>query len=194
MQQRVLAGIVALALAAIPPSATRLSAQAPLRAVILVRHGEKAAAPKENPPLSPAGEARAQALLETLRDAGLTTIITTDQQRTRMTAAPLLAALHLKEQIVPRTEKPEYDARAIGALVRKLGGTVLVVSHQLTIPRIIDALGGPAVPTVCDSEFSHLYILIPATASRELRLIRSHFGAADPAHTVDCHISPTSPP
>ena len=194
MRQRVLAGIVALALAAIPTSAASLSAQAPLRAVILVRHGEKAPAPKENPPLSPAGEARAQALLETLRDAGLTTIITTDQQRTRMTAAPLLAALHLQEQIVPRTEKPEDDARAIGALVRKVGGTVLVVSHQLTIPRIISALGGPEVPTVCDVEFSKLYILIPATTSRELRLIRSHFGAADPPHAADCHISPISPP
>src|SRR5215213_2529996 len=185
MQRRAIGGIVAVALAAIPGSAASLSAQTPLRAVILVRHAEKAHSPKENPPLSPAGEARAQALLETLRYAGLTTIITTDQQRTRMTAAPLLAALHQQEQIVPRTEKPEDDAGAIGALVRKVGGTVLVVSHQLMIPRIIDALGGLAVPTVCDVEFSNLYILIPATTSRELRLIRSHFGAADPPHAAD---------
>src|SRR3954467_5606425 len=194
MQWRPIAGIVARAVAAVPASAVNLWAQSPLRAVILVRHGEKAVAPKENPPLSPAGEARAQALHETLRDAGLNTIITTDQQRTRMTAAPLLSSLHLKEQIVPRTEKPEEDAGAIAALVRRVGGTVLVVSHQLTIPRIIGALGGPAVPTVCDVEFSNLYILIPATTSRELRLIQSHFGAPDPPHTADCHISPTSPP
>lgn len=194
MHRGAFAGIVAISLAAIPASAASLSAQAPLRAVILVRHGEKTHAPKDNPPLSRAGEDRARALLETLRDAGLTTIITTDQQRTRMTAAPLLAALQLKEQIVPRTEKPEDDAEAIGAVVGKVGGTVLVVSHQLTIPRIIGALGGPAVPTVCDVEFSNLYILIPATTSRELRLIRSHFGAPDPPHAADCHISPTSPP
>src|SRR4051794_23408768 len=56
---------------------------ASLQAVVIVRHGEKAESPKENPPLSPAGQARALALLETLRDAGLTTIITTDQERTR---------------------------------------------------------------------------------------------------------------
>jgi broad specificity phosphatase PhoE len=194
MHRGAIAGIVAVSLAAIPASAASLSAQAPLRAVILVRHGEKAHAPKENPPLSPAGESRAQALLGTLRDAGVTTIITTDQQRTRMTAAPLLAALHLQEQIVPRTEKPEDDAEAIAAMVRKAGGTVLVVSHQLTIPPIIGALGGPAVPTMCDVEFSNLYILIPATTSRELRLIRSDFGVPDPPHAADCHISPTSPP
>lgn len=169
-------------------------AQTPLRAVIVVRHAEKASTPKENPPLSPAGQERARALLETLRDAGITTIITTDQERTRMTAAPLAEVLHLQGQIVPRTERPEDDAAAIGAAVNQAGGTVLVVSHQLTIPRIIAALGGPPVATVCDVEFSNLYILLPARNARQLRLIRSHFGAPDPPHAADCRISPTSPP
>jgi broad specificity phosphatase PhoE len=169
-------------------------AQAPLRAVIVVRHAEKTSAPKENPPLSPAGKDRAQALLETLRDAGITTIVTTDQQRTRLTAAPLAEVLHLQAQIVPRTEKPEDDAVAIGSLVRKAGGTVLVVSHQLTIPRIIAVLGGPQVATVCDVEFSNLYVLLPVGNERQLRLVRGHFGAPDPPHGSDCHISPTSPP
>ena len=184
--------VLLLGLALAPASA--LSSQTPLRAVIVVRHAEKASTPKENPPLSPAGRDRAQALLETLRDAGITTIITTDQVRTRMTAAPLAEVLHLQGQIVPRTEKPEEDAKAIGSLVRKAGGTVLVVSHQLTIPRIIAAVGGPPVSTVCDVEFSNLYILLPAGTGRQLALIRSHFGAPDPAHGADCHISPTSPP
>jgi broad specificity phosphatase PhoE len=174
-------------------NAAKIEAQAPLQAVIVVRHAEKAATPKENPPLSPAGEARARALLDALRDAGLTAIITTDQQRTRLTAAPLLEALHLQGQVVPRTEKPEADARAIAAAVRKAGGTVLVVSHQLTIPHIIAALGGPAVPTICDVEFSNLYILLP-TSTGGLRLIRSYYGAPDPPHAADCHITPVSPP
>jgi broad specificity phosphatase PhoE len=174
-------------------SPAKIEAQAPLRAVIVVRHAEKAATPKANPPLSPPGEVRARALLDALRDAGLTTIITTDQQRTRLTAAPLLDALHLEGQIVPRTEKPEADARAIAAAVRKAGGTILVVSHQLTIPHIIAALGGPPVPTVCDVEFSNLYILLP-TSTRGLTLIRSHYGAPDPPHTADCHVTPVSPP
>ncbi|HZI77430.1 MAG TPA: histidine phosphatase family protein, partial [Gemmatimonadales bacterium] len=96
--------ISGIGVAVVGGGAAKIQAQAPLQAVIVVRHAEKAATPKENPPLSPAGEARAQALLEALRDAGLTTIITTDQQRTRLTAAPLLEALHLQAQIVPRTE------------------------------------------------------------------------------------------
>jgi broad specificity phosphatase PhoE len=173
--------------------AAKIQAQAPLQAVIVVRHAEKATTPKENPPLNPAGEARAKALLEALRDAGLTTIITTDQQRTRMTAAPLFGALHMQAQTVPRTEKPEADARAIAAAVRKAGGTVLVVSHQLTIPHIIAELGGPAMPTMCDVEFSNLYVLLPAAAGG-VRLIRGHYGAPDPPHTADCRVTPVSPP
>jgi broad specificity phosphatase PhoE len=192
MHHRIIRAVLALGITASMPATG--SPQAPIRAVIVVRHAEKAPAPKEDPPLSPAGEARAQALLESLRDAGLTTIITTDQQRTRQTAAPLLAALHLKGEIVPRTEQPEADARVIGQAVRKAGGTVLVVSHQLTIPHIIRDLGGPAVATVCDVEFSNLYVLIPARSPGELKLIRSHFGAADPPHSRDCRIAPVSPP
>jgi broad specificity phosphatase PhoE len=175
-------------------SPSRTYAQAPLRAVIIVRHAEKAEAPKENPPLSPAGQARAQALVEALRDARLTTIITTDQVRTRETAAPLLAALHLRGVEVPRTERPDADAGAIRDAVRKAGGTVLVVSHQLTIPHIIRDLGGPSVATVCDVEFSNLWILVPGERPGALRLIRGRFGAPDPPHAADCRITPVSPP
>ena len=192
MQHRIIRAVLILGITAARPATG--SPQAPIQAVIVVRHAEKAPAPKEDPPLSAAGEARAQALLEALRDAGVSTIITTDQQRTRQTAAPLLTTLRLKGEIVPRTEQPEADARAIGQTVRKAGGTVLVVSHQLTIPHIIRELGGPTVATVCDVEFSNLYVLLPARSPAELKLIRSHFGAADPPHSRDCRITPVSPP
>ena len=170
-----------------------VSGQAPLRAVIIVRHAEKASSPKENPPLSPAGAARARALEEALRDAGVTTIITTEQRRTQDTAAPLLSALHLDGVVVPTSPDRQHHANAVAAAVRKAGGTVLVIDHQLTMPVIIAALGGPSVQTVCDVEFSNLYILLPADSSH-LRLIRSHYGAPDPPHEAGCHISPVSPP
>ena len=179
-------GVAAVSIAAAPAHAQQ--------AVIIVRHGEKAETPKDNPPLSPAGQARAQALSKALRDGGITTVITTDQERTRATAAPLLARLHLQAHIVPRTEHPDADAQAIADMVRHAGGTVLVVSHQLTIPHIIADLGGPPVPTMCDVEFSNLYILVPGSRPSGLRLIRGHFGAPDPPHAADCHITPISPP
>lgn len=165
----------------------------PLRAVIIVRHGEKATEPKENPPLSQAGQARAQALLEATQESGITTIITTDQIRTRATAAPLLGALHLQGVVVPRSENPKEDASAIAAAVRRAGGTVLVVGHQLTMPMVISALGGPTVATMCDFEYSNMYILL-ADGSARLKLLRGHYGTPDPPRTDDCHISPVSPP
>jgi broad specificity phosphatase PhoE len=167
--------------------------QATLDAVIITRHGEKATSPKENPPLSPAGEARAQALMHALRDGGVTTIITTEQRRTRDTGTPLVAALHPAQVVVPTSPDRQKHARDVAAAVRKAGGTVLVIDHQLGMPLIIAELGGPAVPTVCDVEFSNLYVLLPADSSR-MRLIRSHYGEPDPPHGPGCHISPVSPP
>jgi broad specificity phosphatase PhoE len=187
--------IVIVSLGAGALSTTPATAQSPtsLQAVVIVRHGEKAESPKDNPPLSPAGQARAQALLETLRDAGVTTIITTDQVRTRATGAPLAAALHLTGMIVPRSSDPRKDAGAVAEAVRRAGGTVLIVSHQLTIPLIIAALGGPTIPTMCDTEFSNLYVLVPEQ-SKALGLMRGHYGIPDPPHAPDCHVTPVSPP
>jgi broad specificity phosphatase PhoE len=181
---------LSLLIAGRPPS---LEAQLPLRAVIVVRHGEKATTPKENPPLSPAGQARAQSLLETLRDAGVTTVITTEQRRTRDTGTPLVSALHPASVEVPTSPDRQHHADAVAAAVRKAGGTVLVIDHQLTMPLIMAALGGPTLPTVCDVEFSNLYILLPAD-SNHMRLVRSHYGEPDPPHEAGCHISPVSPP
>jgi broad specificity phosphatase PhoE len=168
-------------------------AQIPLRAVIIVRHGEKATSPKENPPLSPAGEARARALADALQDAGVTTIITTEQRRTRDTGTPLLTALHASPVVVPTSPDKQQHANAVATAVRKAGGIVLVIDHQLTMPLIMTALGGPSVPTVCDVEFSNLYLLLPAD-STHLRLVRGHYGEPDPPHDAGCHISPVSPP
>jgi len=172
---------------------TVLWAEPPLRAVFIARHGEKATAPQENPPLSPAGQARAQALLETLRDVGLTAVITTQQQRTRETGAPLLTGLHLQPMIVPTSPDPYEHARAVATTVRQAGGTVLIIDHQLTIPLIVAALGGPSVATMCDIEFSNLYILVPAGSTR-IALLRTHYGTPDPPRAEGCRITPVSPP
>jgi hypothetical protein len=124
---------------------------------------------------------------------GITSIITTDQVRTRATGAPLASALRLQERIVPRTENPRADVGAIAAAVRKAGGVVLVVGHQLRIPHIIAELHGPQTKTMCDVEFSNLYIPLPADSGR-FSLIRGHYGARDPPHTDDCRVMPVSPP
>jgi broad specificity phosphatase PhoE len=175
------------------PSATTAQAEPGPTAIILVRHGEKALTPHENPPLSPAGQMRAQGLAGTLHDAGVTAIITTQQQRTRETAAPLAERLRLAPVTVPTTERPDEHAEAVAAAVRRAGGVVLVVDHQLTLPLIIKALGGPTIPTMCDVEFSNLYVLVP-DSGESTRLVDAHYGAPDPPHGPRCTITPRSPP
>jgi hypothetical protein len=123
----------------------------------------------------------------------VTTIITTEQRRTRDFGAPLAAALHPARVEVPTSPDRQKHARDVAAAVRKAGGTVLVIDHQLGMPLIIAELGGPRVPTVCDVEFSNMYILLPSDSAR-MRLIRSHYGEPDPPHAPGCHISPVSPP
>ena len=174
-------------------SAARQTSPEPLAAVIVVRHGEKASTGAENPPLSAEGRARAQALVPMLQGAGVTGVVTTQQQRTRQTAAPVAAALHLTPVAVPTAPDAREHARAVGAAVRRLGGTVLVVDHQVAIPGIVAELGGPSVRMMCDVEFSNVYVLIPSGATG-MRLIQAHYGAADPPHGPGCRITPRSPP
>ena len=64
------ASLVALPLIALAASPVRPVAETSTT-IILVRHGEKTAEPKEDPTLTPAGEARAMALADVVRGAGI---------------------------------------------------------------------------------------------------------------------------
>src|SRR5258706_16461479 len=70
------------------------------RRVFLVRHAERIA-DGEDPALTAVGEARAQALATTLRESGITVIITTQWRRTRDTAKPLAAQLRITPELIP---------------------------------------------------------------------------------------------
>jgi broad specificity phosphatase PhoE len=158
----------------------------PSAVAILIRHAEKGVDPGDDPPLSAAGTERAQALATALQDAGVEAIITTQMRRTRDTAQPLATARGLTPEVVPvKSGEAEANAKAVAASVRRhVGGIVLVVGHTSTIPAIIAALGGPRIPTICESTFANLFILVPADG--KARLVRSRYGAADPAPGPDC--------
>ncbi len=126
--------------------------------VILVRHAEKAAAPADDPPLTPEGEARAKKLARMLAGSGITAIYTTPLARTRGTVAPIATAL----KITPVEVKtgPTY-ADEMAALIREknAGGTVLVVGHSNTTPNVMKALGVANAPKIEDPEFDNLFIV-----------------------------------
>jgi phosphohistidine phosphatase SixA len=146
--------------------------------VILVRHAEKAAAPADDPPLTEAGQARAQALLAIARDAGVTAIVTTQFARTRETARPAAEALKITPDVV-RAGGAQHAQEVARTIMTHAGGVVLVVGHSNTVPAIIAALGGSQPPPICDSSYDDFYMVsVPATGPA--RVIHARYGEASP--------------
>lgn len=169
--------LLAVGAAAIALNAARLAAQT--TTVIVVRHAEKGSTPANDPPLTDIGRERAKALWLAVKDAGVDAIVTTQLARTRETAAPSAAALHITPDVVPMSSSANHAADVAAAVKRHVGHTVLVVGHSNTVPGIIKALGAPEPATICDSAYDDLYVVtIPASGSATL--IHSRYGAATP--------------
>jgi broad specificity phosphatase PhoE len=162
------------------------AADAPLT-VYVVRHAEKAVEPGSDPALSAEGQARARALADSLRNAGVDAVIVTQFKRTRTTAAVVAEAAKLTPQVVPASADAKSHAEAVAAMVRKqpAGSTVLVVGHSNTVPAIIGALGGPHMPDLCDAEYDNLFVLtVPASGAATL--VRSRYGVPAGADVPAC--------
>jgi len=154
----------------------RQPVSAPPTVVLLVRHAEKAAQPAQNPPLTEAGAARAQALVAVARDAGVTAIITTQYERTRKTAEPTALALRVTPEVVDAGPVAQHAKAVADQVLKHAGGTVLVVGHSNTIPAIVGALGAPQPRDLCDSEYDQLFVVVIGDTGPP-RLIRSRYGA-----------------
>lgn len=151
---------------------------APPTVVILVRHAEKGAQPPQDPPLSEEGQARARALVNVARQAGVTAIITTQFERTRKTAEPTALELKITPEVVQAGGAAHAKAVA-DQVMKHAGGTVLVVGHSNTVPAIVGALGAPQPRELCDSEYDQVFTVVLADGG-PARLIRSRYGAASP--------------
>lgn len=156
------------------------------RQVFIVRHTEREYE-GEDAPLTVQGLARAQALAATLRDAGITAIITTQWKRTKDTAKPLAEILRISPEVVPVSEgKGGDNARATADAVRRhKDGNVLVVGH-ITVTGVIAALSGPRLPTICDNVFSDLFQLTPVFGDQGL--VHLHYGARENI-SPDCRLT-----
>ena len=130
--------------------------------VIVIRHGEKdLSVSVTDPPLSPAGEARAALLARMFGDANglgrVDAIYVSPALRNRLTAAPLAARLGLNATVAP-ADDPRGLARR--ALHEHAGGRVLIVGHADTVPKIVAALSGnPKIPEIGDQEYGTMYIV-----------------------------------
>jgi 2,3-bisphosphoglycerate-dependent phosphoglycerate mutase len=182
--------IAALALVA-ACSAGQKSTQEPVpvegsTTVYLVRHAEKVISNSSDPDpdISSLGRDRAKALASRLAASGVTAIFTTQFKRTQQTAAPLAEQIGVTPEILHVGSIGDTDSSA-AAILRHRGGKVLVVQHSNTIAPLIEALGGPHLPNLCDNQYSNLFILyIPPSGQPEL--VRQHFGNSDPPFDPQC--------
>jgi len=145
-------------------------AESQARTVILVRHAETAPAEPgdRDPPLSEAGEARAERLANMLADANITAIYSTTFQRTQRTAAPLASRLGVEVTSVEPT-RTHIDDMVQLLQARQPGDIVLVVGHSNTVPDIINGLaaGGGALEQLDEDEHDALFIVTLPTSPDE---------------------------
>jgi phosphohistidine phosphatase SixA len=154
--------------------------------VYLVRHAEKALENPSDPELSTTGYARADSLAFQLREAGINVIITTQLQRTRLTARPLARLRGITPQVVPTGGTTAAHIDSVVAAVRSHpGATILVVGHSNTIGHIARKLGGDEMGDLCDSEYSNLIILSMPRA-KPTQMLVERYGPPDPPSDGSC--------
>ena len=114
--------------------------------IYLVRHAEKQTG--DDPQLTEAGQARAMALMDKLKDKSVDYIYSSDTRRTIATARPL--ADHLNTDIT------FYDARDLESLAIELAaapGVYLVVGHSNTTPQLASLLAGGDIAYMPETEY-----------------------------------------
>jgi broad specificity phosphatase PhoE len=142
--------------------------------VVLVRHAERQGTMTADPPLSPAGLARAQRLAalfgETHGNGRIDTIYVTDTRRTQQTAAPLAADLHERPIVMPAGDVAGLASRV---LRDNRGQHVLIVGHSNTVPELVHALSGLTVDPISDGDYENIYIVtIPSNGPATLLHLR----------------------
>jgi phosphohistidine phosphatase SixA len=153
------------------PSGVKTSAQSDtvfiVKTVFLVRHAERADEPRQDPPLTEKGVARAEALARLLSTADIKAIYTSQFARTKLTAEPLakltgasVTPITLKTSPSnPRAIAEESTKEIVAKIMVQQGGSVLVIGHSNSIPDVIKMLGGDVVPTIDEKRFDDLFIV-----------------------------------
>lgn len=174
--RRAMRGMFTLAFAAAGLCCATARAQ---RAVYVIRHAER-----QGESLSAAGLARADRLADLLEHAGITTICTTQIERTKQTADPLRKRLEGRGLAVRARELPLPDellrdpanaallsayGESVAAALRAGGPDeiVLVVGHDVMVPAVVRGLGASTDVVIAPDEFDHLFVVIPRAEGDE---------------------------
>lgn len=143
------------------------------RTIVLVRHAEKAAEPKEDPNLTEAGAARAKRLSEMLQKSGVTHIFATEYQRTQQTVSLLSVASGVNVQVVP-ARSPDTLLSALDSLPR--GSVAVVAGHSNTVPALVEKLtGGQSKLKLEDAEYDRFFVVTQWGPGRDARLFELRY-------------------
>lgn len=150
----------------------RANAPATVTTVLIVRHAEKAAEPADNPPLTAAGQARAQELMRTLGSAGVNVIYATQFLRTQQTVEPLAKQLGLE---IKRSDAADIKGLTERVVREHAGSVVLIAAHSNTVPKIVEALGAGPVAAIEDKTHDNLYV-VTVIAPRQAKVVTLKYG------------------
>jgi phosphohistidine phosphatase SixA len=152
--------------------------------VFLARHAEKETTPPEDPPLTTAGQERAQTLMRMLAGTGIKTIYTSQFLRTRQTAEPLAKQLGVDVTVLaikmddknPRKVSDQSYVEVVNKVYERAGESVLIVGHSNTLSEIIKRLGGDMMPSIDDKEFDDLFV-VTIYAKGKAKVLRLKYGS-----------------
>lgn len=133
------------------------------RAVIVIRHAEKASDTEKDPELSLQGEDRAISLTRFLRHNKVDAVFTSELKRTKATASVLARQRGITPVVVNAD-----DTKGLVAAIKALpeDAVVLVVGHSNTVPAILAELGVPDKITIRDDEYGRVFVVTPTKSGR----------------------------
>lgn len=140
------------------------------RAIVLVRHAEKADESKDAL-LSPAGKARAARLSEMLASLDVRAIFVSEFKRTQETAQPLAQRLGITSTVVSAGERPALRAK-LSALPAT--DVAVVVWHSDTLPLLIKELGASQPEPIASADYGNVFIVVPQRSGPSV-LLRLRF-------------------
>jgi phosphohistidine phosphatase SixA len=154
--------------------------------VYLVRHAERADEPRQDPPLTERGTARAQELARILGNANIKAIFTSQFARTKLTAEPLAKQANVAVTSIslsvnpsnPRQISEQSTAEVTNKILERAGESVLVVGHSNSIPDVIKMLGGDITPTIDEKKFDDLFV-VTVYAKGKAKVAHMKYGSAE---------------
>ena len=124
---------------------------------VVIRHAEKADDGTRDPPLSAAGQVRAQALAQRLAHSGLVAVYATPFRRTQQTAQAVATSAGLPVTTYPADVALSEFAATLRSRYRH--GTVLVVGHSNTVPGIVASLCSCRIAALDESAYDGIYTI-----------------------------------